>query len=111
MKKSLITTHVLDTAKGFPAAGVPIALYRLDNDNWVLVDSGETDSDGRIMKWSVNDAALQYGTYKMKFNLSVYLGEGAFYPFAEIVFRRQDDRHHHIPLLLSPFGYSTYRGS
>ena len=111
MNKSLITTHVLDTAQGVPAAGIPIELFRMDDEEWIMVDSGKTDSDGRIMQWSVDDETLQYGTYKLKFNLQVYLGEDAFYPYAEVIFRRQDDRHHHIPLLLSPFGYSTYRGS
>ncbi len=111
MTKSLITTHVLDTAKGIPAAGIPVELHRLDGSDWVLVDSSSTDADGRIMQWSVSDDQLQFGAYKLKFSLQVYLGDMAFYPFAEIVFQRRDNRHHHIPLLLSPFGYSTYRGS
>lgn len=111
MTKSVITTHVLDTAKGIPASGIAVKLYRLENGDWVLVDSGTTDVDGRIMQWTVADEELRYGEYKLTFNLNVYLGEKAFYPYADIVFRRQDDRHHHIPLLLSPYGYSTYRGS
>ena len=59
----------------------------------------------------LSDDVLEHGTYKLNFNISVYQGVDAFYPFAEICFRRSDDRHHHIPLLLTPFGYSTYRGS
>lgn len=111
MNRSLITTHVLDTAVGLPAADLPVALYKEVDGQWQLLAEAQTDTDGRVMQWSVDDTELVYGTYKVTFAIEQYLGEGCFYPFAEIVFRRQDDRHHHIPLLLSPFGYSTYRGS
>ena len=111
MTKSLITTHVLDTAKGVPAAGIPITLYRQQGADWQRLDSAITDADGRIMQWRIADSELDFGHYKLTFELTSYLGEQAFYPCAEVVFCRRDDRHHHIPLLLSPFGYSTYRGS
>lgn len=111
MSKSLITTHILDTAVGLPAEHVPVSLYKKEGDDWTLLDSAKTDADGRIAQWSVSDDQLPYGIYKLKFEISAYQGEEAFYPFAEICFKRSDDRHHHIPLLLTPFGYSTYRGS
>ncbi len=111
MTKSLITTHILDTALGKPAAGVPVTLSRLDGDNWTPLAQGKTDADGRIMQWSIPDADLPYATYKLTFDIEFYFGDQSFYPFADIVFARRDDRHHHIPLLLTPFGYSTYRGS
>lgn len=111
MQKSVITTHILDTAVGLPAANVPVTLYQLQGAIWHELAKSETDTDGRIMQWSVDDAALPYGTYKLHFDIVSYAGDTSFYPFAEIVFQRRDERHHHIPLLLTPFGYSTYRGS
>ncbi len=111
MQKSVITTHILDTAVGLPAAKVPVELYKLEGDLWITLDAAVTDLDGRIMQWRLTEAELPYGTYKLRFDIEAYQGADAFYPFAEICFRRSDDRHHHIPLLLTPFGYSTYRGS
>ncbi|MDM7861344.1 hydroxyisourate hydrolase [Alteromonas sp. ASW11-36] len=113
MSKSPITTHILDTATGTPAAGVPVVLYKLEQDSWVELTRGATDYDGRITDW-LSGVEVTFGTYKLHFDLDTYFAEQpepAFYPFAEICFRRQDNKHHHIPLLLAPFGYSTYRGS
>lgn len=110
MTKSLITTHILDTAIGKPAAKVPVTLFKLQDQQWIELASADTDADGRIMQWPVDDAQLTYGTYKLNFNIAAYDGD-SFYPFAEVCFKRRDDRHHHVPLLLQPFGYSTYRGS
>ncbi|EAR10083.1 hydroxyisourate hydrolase [Reinekea blandensis] len=111
MTKSPITSHVLDTATGQPAAGLPVQLSRLEGETWQTVDEAITDADGRIMTWRVPDQDLGFGTYRLRFQLQSYLGDSAFYPYADVVFALADERHHHIPLLLSPFGYSTYRGS
>lgn len=111
MTKSPITSHVLDTATGKPAAGVPVVLSRLTNDQWQILDEALTDADGRILQWRLANSELGFGTYRLQFQLQRYLGEESFYPYADVVFRVADERHHHIPLLLSPFGYSTYRGS
>lgn len=98
-----ITTHVLDTAKGRPAAGVRIVLVR---DGNVLFD-GVTDDDGRARLLDRAEA----GTYRLTFDTGGY-NPGGFFPEATIVFTIDAPEHHyHVPLLLSPFGYSTYRGS
>ena len=111
-----ISTHVLDTARGRPAEGVPITLEKRTNDgSWSPVGSGTTNSDGRVQ--AIVDAGkdLAEGTYKMTFDTDAYFrkqGVEGFYPYAAIVFQiRAADEHYHVPLLLSPFGYSTYRGS
>jgi len=120
MNHNPITTHILDTSTGKPAANVPVSLFVLNDKNWELLTSGTTNADGRIAEWtSKNWYADQteeqlFATYKVLFDLDSYWQNNptrAFYPSAEIVFRMQDTRHHHIPLLLSDFGYSTYRGS
>ncbi len=107
-----ITTHVLDTSRGVPAPGIPVLLELLDAANrWTPVASAVTDNDGRCRSLVAPGAAVK-GAYRLRFDTSAYLGSGAFYPYVEVVFHVADpSRHHHIPLLLSPFGYSTYRGS
>ena len=98
-----ITTHVLDTAKGSPAAGVPLVLTRGRD----VIFAGVTDGDGRAR---LLDRAVA-GTYRLTFDTGAYNPDG-FFPEAVIVFRVEDEQqHYHVPLLLSPFGYSTYRGS
>ena len=98
-----ITTHVLDTAKGRPAAGVPIRLVR---EEQVLFE-GVTDNDGRAR---LLDRA-ERGVYRLTFDTGAYDANG-FFPEATIVFRIEEtEQHYHVPLLLSPFGYATYRGS
>lgn len=100
-----ITTHILDTAKGRPAAGVPITLFR---DRDVLFD-GVTDDDGRARV--LEPDRVKPGVYRIVFDTGAYNPDG-FFPEATIVFRVDDvAQHYHVPLLLSPFGYSTYRGS
>jgi 5-hydroxyisourate hydrolase len=111
---SQITTHILDTAKGKPAQGVTIILYSTNNDEWKELARGITNADGRIPDLLKKDVLLEYGVYKMRFEVKEYfdkLGVAAFYPFVEIVFDITTKEHYHIPLLLNPFGYSTYRGS
>jgi len=115
-----ITTHILDTSQGKPAENVNITLFVLQGKEWVKLSSAITNQDGRINDWQDNswyqDTTITdlFGTYKLVFDLDPYWetqSTPAFYPSAEISFRLQDERHHHIPLLLNAFGYSTYRGS
>ena len=105
-----ITTHILDTATGRPAARVPVQLERLEADVWRPIGSGETDDDGRL-RTLLPPGPVPHGTYRLRFDTHAYLGANAFFPAVQIEFVVSDDRHHHVPLLLSPFGYSTYRGS
>jgi 5-hydroxyisourate hydrolase len=102
-----VSTHVLDTARGRPAAGLAVRLEWSDDAGWTLLASDRTDEDGRITGWS-----LGTGVHRLVFDTSGYLGPDAFFPEATVVFRVADpDRHHHVPLLLSPYAYSTYLGS
>ena len=104
-----ITTHVLDTANGRPAARVPITLERRDGDGWTRIGSGVTDEDGRLRTLTGPD--IETGTYRITFDTRSYFPDG-FFPETSIVFDVRDPaQHYHVPLLLSPFGYSTYRGS
>jgi 5-hydroxyisourate hydrolase len=105
------STHVLDTSRGEPAPGVPVALYRLDADGWAEIAQGRTDADGRLRDF-VPEREWRAGLYRLVFDAAAYLGADAFFPEAVVVFRvTAPDRHHHVPLLLCPFGLSTYRGS
>lgn len=110
-----ITTHILDTSRGRPAAAVPVALsIRGEGGAWREIGRGETDADGRLRTLVPAEAALQIGVYRITFDTGAYfaaLGVEGFYPEASIVFTVRADEHHHVPLLLNPFGYSTYRGS
>ena len=112
---SQITTHVLDTAKGIPAKGIPISLQRPISDNqWEDITSGTTNSDGRIPSFLADNIVLEPGTYRMLFNTKTYFeqtGTVGFYTEVPVIFQINDTQHYHIPLLLSPYGYSTYRGS
>jgi 5-hydroxyisourate hydrolase len=111
---SQITTHILDTSKGKPAQGVKIYLYHGSVDKWVEMANGITNTDGRVPDLLKKDVLLKHGTYKLRFDVNDYFerdGITAFYPFVEIVFYITADEHYHVPLLLNPFGYSTYRGS
>lgn len=109
-----ITTHVLDTARGRPASGVPIKLELRQGEGWVELGAGETDADGRL-KTLLGERALEVGVYRITFDTGAYftkLGVDGFYPEAVIVFQvRSANEHHHVPLLLQPFGFATYRGS
>lgn len=111
---SQITTHILDTTKGRPAAGVRISLYKGENDEWTELVWGITDSDGRIKDLLKNDEPLQRGIYKLRFETKDYFDKdqvATFYPYVEIIVDITTQQHYHVPLLLNPFGYSTYRGS
>ena len=111
---SQVTTHILDTTLGKPAKGVTIILYKEENDRWKEIARGVTNQDGRIADLLSTDVILSQGIYKLKFETKPYferLSVSTFYPFIEIIFTIASAEHHHIPLLLNPFGYSTYRGS
>ena len=115
-----LTTHVLDTARGCPAEGIKIRLYRISGDyDFVLIGNGETNSDGRLSEPLLSGTKFFEGTYQLIFHATDYL---------KVHFKKQADNlflgeipirfiiskpaeHYHVPLLLSPFGYSTYRGS
>jgi len=115
----MISTHVLDTARGRPAVGVPVVLERVDgaNASGALreISRGITDADGRIRELAPAGAAIDAGTYCLTFETNVYSvasGQESFYPRVTVFFTVADpSQHHHVPLLLSPYGYSTYRGS
>lgn len=111
---SQITTHILDTTRGQPAAAITIVLFRGENDEWTELKRGKTNDDGRLNDLLANDVLLQKGIYKLKFETKDYFDKNqtpTFYPFVEIVFDIKSNEHYHIPLLLNPFGYTTYRGS
>ena len=98
-----VSTHVLDTALGKPATGIVV---RLQSRSGEALDLGTTDADGRIGSLG---GELGLGSYVLRFDTAAYVV--GFFPEVVIVFTVADDRHHHVPLLLSPYGYSTYRGS
>src|SRR5687768_5031969 len=111
-----ITTHVLDISEGRPAGGVPVRLeLRRAEGHWERVGAGETDADGRLRTLLPEGVALETATYRLTFDTGAYFeaqGVEGFYPEATVVFAVRDAaQHYHVPLLLSPFGYSTYRGS
>lgn len=110
---SIITTHILDTTRGKPAEAVSIVLYHQQRE-WIEIARGMTNADGRIGDLLPNETILPTGTYKLHFETGAYfeqLGVASFYPFVEITFAITTGEHYHVPLLLNPFGYSTYRGS
>jgi 5-hydroxyisourate hydrolase len=111
---SAITTHVLDTSRGKPAAGVGVVLEMLERGGaWKHLATSRTDADGRVRDGLGADAAA--GTYRLRFDTGAYFASqktATFLPEVVVVFAVLDAaQHHHVPLLLAPFGYSTYRGS
>ena len=110
----MITTHVLDTARGRPGQGIAIELERADGAIWHLVGGGVTDDDGRL-RTLTPPGPVTPATYRIRFQTGAYFaahGQGGFFPIVEIQFTVVDgEAHYHVPLLLSPYGYSTYRGS
>lgn len=113
MTRSHVTTHVLDAVTGTPASGISVTLSAKGEEGWLVVASGVTDADGRIS--SLGPEALNPGIYQVRFGTGEYFarsGQETFYPSVEIAFSVADGgQHYHVPLLLSPFAYSTYRGS
>lgn len=111
---SQVTTHVLDTAAGRPARDISIRLMNKVNNDWQTIAQGVTNGDGRIADLLPAGKILSPGVYKMVFETGNYYSSQkikSFYPWVEILFHIFDDAHYHVPLLISPFGYSTYRGS
>ena len=108
-----ISTHVLDLMTGKPAAGVVVALARLDDDGWTIVGKARANRDGRVK--AVNAKRLSAGIYELSFETGAYFRKKkakAFHPWVTVTVHVADAAaHYHVPLLLSPFGYSTYRGS
>lgn len=109
-----LSTHILDTALGKPAAGVALVLSRGMGDGWSEVCKGSTDADGRC-RTLLGERALERGAYKLRFETAPYFAAQriiGLYPYIEIVFAVADpSQHYHIPLLLTANGYTTYRGS
>jgi 5-hydroxyisourate hydrolase len=113
---SAITTHVLDTAAGRPAAGVPVTLEsRGEGGDWHALGRGATDADGRLRDLLPDDFDFKEGEYRLTFDTASYFaprGVESFYAQVVVSFVVRDaGAHYHVPLLLSPFGYTTYRGS
>ncbi len=107
---SSISTHVLDTARGLPATGVDTVLEAYDGESWRTIGQSTTDDDGRVRSFVPPGEALTTGTYRLRFKTATY--QAGFYPEVAITFAvTEPAQHYHVPLLLSPFGYSTYRGS
>ena len=111
----MITTHVLDTARGGAAVGVTVILEVRQGSDWHPVGRGNTDDNGRVTTLTDNTSIVP-GTYRLTFDLSSYHRANgvnvAFFPEARIAFNVRDtDEHYHVPLLISPFGYTTYRGA
>jgi 5-hydroxyisourate hydrolase len=108
----MISTHVLDTSRGQPAANIAVKLDRRESGDWREVARATTDGDGRVRELA---SEAEPGIYRLTFEVSGYfsaLGQEYFFPFVSVVFQlRHPNERHHVPLLISPFGYSTYRGS
>lgn len=114
-EKSAITSHVLDLSSGLPAAGVSAQLFLLNGKNWQLLGDDQSDDDGRLQRLLPAGEKIKAGSYKLSFATMPYFankGMQTFYPHIEVIFFVSEGRdHYHVPLLVSPFGYSTYRGS
>ena len=112
-QRSRVTTHVLDATSGRPAANMEVTLERHVGHSWQLLTSGRTDADGRIVEFGPEN--LERGVYRVSFAVAAYFAgqdQPTFYPEIVIMFTLDDeDDHYHVPLLLSPYAYSTYRGS
>lgn len=113
-----LTTHVLDTARGCPAEGLKIDLYRIDGETRTHIRTLATNDDGRTDEQILPAAEFALGTYELVFHAGAYLDacgtppeEPRFLDVVPLRFGMSEDAHYHVPLLLSPFGYSTYRGS
>lgn len=112
---SQITSHVLDTALGKPAAGITISLdVQMQDESWICIGRDTTNSDGRVIDLVPYDHILSPGIYRLLFDIKSYFDltdTRSFYPIIPIIFEVTDGSHYHVPLLLNPYGYSTYRGS
>ncbi|MBT2250202.1 hydroxyisourate hydrolase [Arthrobacter sp. BHU FT2] len=112
MSVSHVTTHILDTGAGRPAAGVAVVLFANDAGTWRELAASTTDADGRAK--DLGPERLEPGQYKLNFATGTYyagLQAATFFPEVDLIFEVAGPEHYHVPLLLSPFAYSTYRGS
>lgn len=110
-----LSSHILDVSKGTPASGVTIKLeqYNEKTKLWSFVDEKQTDVNGRITDF-LNSQKSNFGIYKLTYFTADYFkksGTDSFYPFIEVVFQIKDQNHYHVPITLSAYGYSTYRGN
>lgn len=111
-----LSSHILDITQGKPAPNVKITLSKQDEGGqWAVIDEKITDENGRIKDFLEEGSGVVHrGIYKLTYHTAPYferIGQKSFYPFIEVVFELQDDGHYHVPITLSPFGYSTYRGN
>lgn len=114
--KYQLSSHILDITLGAPAANVKISLEKMDQDrNWSLVDEKYTDENGRIKDFLKEEKGTNHqGIYRLTYFVEPYfkkLNQSSFYPFIEVVFEIKDQNHYHVPITLSAYGYSTYRGN
>lgn len=113
MSRSLISTHILDTALGRPASGVAVMLHGFGTTGWVPIAAGITDDNGRVNE--LGPEALAAGKYRLTFDTESYFAAHSapsFFPEVTLAFTvAEGEQHYHVPLLLSPFAYSTYRGN
>ena len=114
--KYQLSSHILDITQGKPAPNVKISLSKQDkNGKWAIIDEKFTDENGRVRNFLKEEKGVNHqGIYKLTFYTEPYfkgLGQESFYPFIEVVFELKDSNHYHVPITLSPFGYSTYRGN
>lgn len=109
-----LSTHILDTARGRPAANISVVLFQFRDEAWHRIGEGVTDTDGRC-RTLLNGQALATAIYRLRFEIASYFAaqqQASLYPFVEISFSvTEPAEHHHIPLLLAANGYTTYRGS
>lgn len=110
-----LSSHILDVSTGRPAAGVPVRLEKLNekNSKWTTVEEKVTDNNGRIKDF-LDYKTTETGIYRLTFLVADYFKQqntASFYPFIEVVFQIKDKEHYHVPITLSPYGYSTYRGN
>ncbi|MGG5808099.1 hydroxyisourate hydrolase [Falsiroseomonas sp. CW058] len=112
MKPSALTTHVLDTAAGAPAAGVAVELWRMDGPAPALVTARRTNADGRTDAPLMDAAGFAPGRYELRFHIGAHFGGAGFLDVVAIAVRLEAGQgHYHVPLLCSPWSYATYRGS
>jgi hydroxyisourate hydrolase len=114
LKPSQVTSHVLNTSLGKPGQNITIRLKQYINESWQTIAQGVTNADGRVGDLLPPNKNIMPGNYKMVFETGNYFASidtKGFYPEVEITFTVFDDGHYHVPLLINPFGYSTYRGS
>lgn len=115
-EKHQLSSHILDITKGMPASGVKVELEKQDTTTlkWKIIDQKITDANGRIKDFLPMNSRDNKGNYRLRFLVDEYFKREkteSFYPYIEVVFSIHDTKHYHVPITLSPYGYSTYRGS